>query len=40
MFDKVSSKVDFPRLEEAILAEWAKNRIFEKSMEQRKGGKE
>ncbi|MEI6219205.1 MAG: class I tRNA ligase family protein, partial [bacterium] len=40
MFDKVSSKVSFPELEEGILKLWATNRIFEKSMEQRKGGKE
>jgi len=40
MFDKVSSKVSFPELEEGILKLWTANRIFEKSMEQRKGGKE
>lgn len=37
MFDPVSSKTDLPRLEEEILKFWEKDRIFEQSIEQRKG---
>ena len=35
MFKPVDSKVNFPRLEEEILRFWKKNKIFEKSVEQR-----
>ncbi len=38
MFDPVSNKVDFPRMEEEVLAFWARHRTFEKSVAQRKGG--
>ena len=38
MFQPVSSKVDFPKLEEKTLAVWKEKRIFEKSVENRKGG--
>jgi len=37
MFCPVSSKVDFPQLERTILNFWKTNRIFEKSLEIRKG---
>ncbi|MEI6971452.1 MAG: isoleucine--tRNA ligase, partial [bacterium] len=40
VFDKVSSKVDFPKLEESILKVWNDQGIFEKSLAQRKGGRE
>ncbi|AWG43178.1 isoleucine--tRNA ligase [Candidatus Borreliella tachyglossi] len=36
MFKKVESKVDFPKIEEKILKFWNDNKIFEKSVEQRK----
>ncbi|MCL0079540.1 isoleucine--tRNA ligase [Dehalococcoidia bacterium] len=36
MFDSVSSKPDFPILEERILAFWREQRIFQKSIEQRR----
>lgn len=36
MFDPVSSKTNFPDLEEQILAFWEKEQIFERSLEQRK----
>ncbi|MCL6096498.1 MAG: isoleucine--tRNA ligase, partial [Patescibacteria group bacterium] len=35
MFKSVSPQVDFPKLEAEILAYWKKNKIFEKSVEQR-----
>lgn len=35
MFKPVNPKVDFPKLEEEILAYWKKNKIFEKSIESR-----
>ena len=35
MYDPVDPKVDFPRMEEAVLEFWRENRIFEKSVEQR-----
>ncbi|MBI2851497.1 MAG: isoleucine--tRNA ligase [Chloroflexi bacterium] len=38
MFKPVSSKVNFPQLEEEILRFWKEKGIFEKSVEQRKGG--
>ncbi|MFH1486514.1 MAG: isoleucine--tRNA ligase [Chloroflexota bacterium] len=38
MFRSVGSKVDFIKLEEAILAFWKEKRIFERSVEERKGG--
>ena len=37
MFKPVSSQVDFPALEEEILKFWREEKIFEKSIEQRKG---
>ncbi len=38
MFQPVNSRVNYPQLEEAILAAWKKGKIFEKSVEARKGG--
>ena len=38
MFKAVNSKVNFPQMEREILAFWKENHIFEKSVEQRKGG--
>ncbi len=35
MFKPVSSKVDFPKLEEEVLKFWKENKIFEKSIENR-----
>jgi isoleucyl-tRNA synthetase len=40
MFDPVSNKVHFPALEEEILRYWEAGRIFQRSLEQRKGAKE
>jgi isoleucyl-tRNA synthetase len=37
-FTKVSPELDFPKEERAILALWKENRIFEKSLEERKDG--
>lgn len=37
MFDPVSSKTNFPELEEKILEFWEREKIFEKSLERRKG---
>ncbi|MDR1636905.1 MAG: isoleucine--tRNA ligase [Treponema sp.] len=37
MYKAVDPKVNFPRLEEEILAYWEKNRIFEKSVSLREG---
>jgi isoleucyl-tRNA synthetase len=39
MYRSVSSRVDFPKMEEAILEMWQKGDIFKKSVEARKGGK-
>lgn len=39
MFKEVSSKVDFPELEEKILEFWKRNNIFKKSLEKRKESK-
>ena len=36
MFDEVSSKTNFPELEEKILALWEENNTFKRSIEQRK----
>ena len=38
MFKEVPSQFDFPRAEKEILRFWAENRIYERSLEQRKGG--
>lgn len=40
MFKPVSAKVNFPEIEEEILRFWKKNKIFEKSVEQRPKDKE
>lgn len=40
MFEPVNNNVNFPELEMKILEFWDKNRIFEKSLENRKGKKE
>ncbi|MCS6771504.1 MAG: isoleucine--tRNA ligase [Kiritimatiellae bacterium] len=40
MFRPVSNKVHFPSLEEEILRFWETGRIFERSLEQRRGAKE
>jgi isoleucyl-tRNA synthetase len=37
MFEPVPARVNFPQLEEQILAFWKEKRIFERSMEQTKG---
>ena len=37
MFQKIDSKVDFPKLEENILRFWRENRVFNKSVEVREG---
>ncbi|MDO8532363.1 MAG: isoleucine--tRNA ligase [Dehalococcoidia bacterium] len=37
-FRQVSSKVDFPRQEEAVLQFWKERRVFERSVEGRKNG--
>jgi len=39
MFKEVPSQFDFPRMEKEILAFWDEHRIYEKSLEARKGGK-
>lgn len=39
MFKPVPSKVSFPKMEEAILEFWSKEKVFEKSLEQRKSAK-
>ena len=39
-FPQISNQVDFPKLEESILKFWEENRIFEKSLEARKGSDE
>ena len=38
MFQPVSSRVNYPQMEEAILAAWKKDNIFNKSVEARRGG--
>jgi isoleucyl-tRNA synthetase len=38
MFEQVKSRVSFPQLEEKILKWWQDNKIFEKSVDARKGG--
>lgn len=38
MFEPVPARVNFPQLEEEILKFWKERRIFERSMEQTKGG--
>ncbi len=38
MFKPVSSRVNFPQIEEAILAYWKKEKIFHRSVAARKGG--
>ena len=38
MFQPVSSRVNFPQLEEKILGWWKRNNIFERSVESRRGG--
>ncbi len=40
MFKAVSSKVDFPRTEEEVLAFWDSEGVFEKSLKQREGAEE
>ena len=40
MYKPVDSKVDFPKMEEAILAFWEKNGTFRKSIDQRNGAQE
>ena len=39
MFEPVSSKVDFPGIEEEILRRWETEKTFEKSLAMRKGEK-
>jgi len=39
-FPNVTNQVDFPKLEEEILAFWKENDIFAKSLDQRRGGRE
>ncbi len=38
MFKPVGSRISFPQMEEAILAMWQKNKIFERSVAARRGG--
>ncbi len=38
MFRPISSRVSFPELEEGILAFWREKRVFERSVENRRGG--
>jgi isoleucyl-tRNA synthetase len=40
MFNPVSRKVDFPAQEREVLEFWRENQTFERSMEQRRGGRE
>jgi len=40
VYKSVDPKVNFPKLEEEILAFWEKNKIFEKSVSQREGKEE
>ena len=39
-FPNISNQVDFPAMESEMLAFWQQNAIFQKSLDQRKGGKE
>jgi len=39
MFNELPQHVDFPSIEKDILRFWDENRIYERSLEQRKGGK-
>src|SRR4030042_1615428 len=38
MFQPVSSRVEFPKMEEKILSLWKERKVFERSVEARKGG--
>ncbi len=38
-FEPVDPRVNFPKLEEEVLASWEKNKVFEKSVEKNKDGK-
>jgi isoleucyl-tRNA synthetase len=40
VYRPVDPKINFPKLEEEVLAFWEANRIFEKSVEQRAGGRD
>ncbi len=40
MYDSVEPKVDFPKMEEEVLAFWEKNDIFRRSIAQREGAEE
>ena len=40
MFKPVSNQVNFPQMEEEVLKFWQDNRIFAKSLEQRRGNQE
>ena len=40
MYKPVEPKVDFPKMEEAVLSFWQEHRIFEKSLRGREGGAE
>ena len=40
LYKPVDPKVSFPKMEEQILEYWKKNKIFERSIEQREGNKE
>ena len=40
MFKSVDPKPDFPKLEEQVLKFWQENKIFEKSLQNRKGGEQ
>ncbi len=40
MYKSVDPKVNFPAMEEAVLAFWEEEGIFKKSLEQRRGQKE
>ena len=40
MYESVNTKVNFPKLEEEVLAFWEKNHIFEKSISMREGKEE
>src|SRR5664279_2743320 len=37
LFEKVSTELDFPKDEKAVLAFWKQSRIFEQSLEQSRG---
>src|SRR4030042_2496684 len=38
MFKPVNSRVNFPQMEEEILARWKKDNVFQRSVAARKGG--